>query len=72
MAEKKDYLGLDRLVSVILAIIPITSWILGIVVRAQEKKYVAAILRVFLGWLTWIPDIILMVLDTRILRLLDM
>lgn len=31
--SKKDYFGLSYLVSVILAIIPITSVILGIVVR---------------------------------------
>ena len=44
-SKKKDYFGLGRLLSIILAIIPVTSLILGIVTRFQEKKYVAAILR---------------------------
>ena len=44
---KKDYFGLDPLVSLILAIIPITAWVCGIITRAQEGKYVAAIIRIF-------------------------
>ena len=34
MAKKSDYLGLSYIVSVILAIIPITAWVLGIITRA--------------------------------------
>lgn len=33
MAAKKDYFGLSTLVSLILAIIPVTAWICGIIVR---------------------------------------
>ena len=74
MAKKhsnKDYLGLDWIVSLILAIIPVTAWVLGVVVRFQEKKYVAALVRVFFGWLAWIPDIIFMVMNHSICRLLN-
>lgn len=71
MAGKKDYFGLDRIVSLILAIIPITAWILGIVTRFQEKKYVAAIVRIFFGWIIWILDIVYMVKDEHICRLLN-
>ena len=50
MAFKKDYFGLSYLVSLILAIIPITSCICGFLTRLSEGKIVAAILRIFLGW----------------------
>ena len=73
MAKKKksDYFGLGWLVSVILAIIPITSWICGAVTRFQEGKLLAGILRLVLGWnIIWILDLILMIFKGRILRLL--
>lgn len=71
-ASKKDYFGLSYLVSVILAIIPVTSWICGILTRLSEGKIVAAILRIFLGfWIVWILDLILMILSRHILRLLN-
>ncbi len=72
MAKKKDYFGLEWIVSLILAIIPITSLVLGILTRFQEGKYVAAILRLVLGWnIIWILDIIFMYKDQKILRVLD-
>ena len=73
MAQKKDYFGLEWIVSLILAIIPITSCVLGILTRLQEGKYVAAILRLVLGWnIVWILDILLVFKNQRILRVLDM
>lgn len=73
MANKThDYFGLDKLVSLILAIIPVTSWLCGAVVRFQEGKIVAAILRLLLGWgIIWIADLICMLLKGHILRLLN-
>ena len=73
MAKKqKDYFGLEWIVSLILAIIPITSLVLGVLTRLQEKKYVAGILRLVLGWnIIWILDIIFMFKDQRIFRILD-
>ena len=69
---KKDYFGLGYVVSVILAIIPITSLILGFLTRLQEGKIVAAILRILLGWnIIWILDIVFMILNKRIFRLLN-
>jgi len=66
-----DYFGLDRIVSIVLAIIPITSFICGVITRVQEKKYLAAVLRVLLGWnIVWILDIILMIMNSKILRIL--
>ena len=73
MAKKSDYFGLSWIVSLILAIIPFTSWICGAVVRLQEKKYVAGILRLLLGWgIIWILDLVFMIKDKKICRLLDM
>ena len=74
MAKKqKDYFGLEWIVSLILAIIPITSLVLGVLTRFQEKKYVAAIVRLLVGWnIIWILDIIFMFKDQSILRVLDM
>ncbi len=71
MAAKKDYFGLDYIVSLILAIIPFTSWILGIITRIQEGKIVAGILRIFFGWLTWILDLIFMIINKEIFRILN-
>ena len=68
----KDYFGLSRLVSLILAIIPITSFLCGVVTRFQEGKMVAALVRIFLGWnIIYIADLVLMVLNGSILRVLD-
>ena len=72
MAQKRDYFGLSRIISLILAIIPFTSWICGVLTRFQEGKYVAAILRLVLGWnIIWAVDLVLMVLHGHIWRLLD-
>ena len=74
MAKSKgDYFGLGRLVSIILAIIPITSWILGFITRFSEGKILAGILRIILGWnIIWIVDLILMILGGSILRLIPL
>lgn len=72
MAKTKDYFGLSRLVSLILAIIPITSWICGIITRVQDGKIVAAIIRFFFGFtIIWILDLIFMIVDGKIFRFLD-
>ena len=71
MAKKNDYFGLNWIVSLILAIIPFTSWILGVITRISEGKIVAGIIRIFLGWLTWIVDLIMMIVNKSIWRLLN-
>lgn len=71
MADKKDYFGLGRVVSVILAIIPITAWICGMVTRFSEGKILAGILRlIFGGWIVWIIDLVLMIVSGSILRII--
>ncbi|MBP5465964.1 MAG: hypothetical protein J6Y43_00165 [Clostridia bacterium] len=71
MASKKDYFGLDYIVSLILAIIPPTAWICGIITRFQEGKIIAGIIRIFCGWIVWILDLIFMIMNKEIFRLLN-
>ena len=68
----KDYFGLGRVVSLILAIIPFTAWILGVVTRFKEGKIVAGVIRIFGGWLIWVLDLVFMITQGRILRLLNL
>jgi len=73
MASKKDYFICDNdLVNLILAIIPFTAWILGMITRFKEGKLVAGIIRIFGGWIIWVIDLIFMIKDKKIFRLLDM
>ena len=72
MAKGKDYFGLGRLVSIILAIIPVTSWLCGFLTRFKEGKIIAGIIRLLFGWnIIWILDLILMILQGKILRILN-
>ena len=72
MAKGKDYFGLGRLVSIILAIIPVTAWLLGWLTRFNEGKIIAGIIRLLFGWnIIWILDLILMILQGKILRVLN-
>lgn len=72
MAKKgKDYFKLDRVVSIILAIIPVTAFFCGAITRFQEKHYLAGVLRILLGWnIVWLLDLILICLKGEILRIL--
>lgn len=76
MAKKKrtnDYFGIDsRVLNLILVIIPITSMVCGVVTRIMEGKIVAGLLRIILGWnIIWILDIVFMILNKKIFRLLN-
>ena len=72
MAKKGgDYFGLGYIISLILAIIPVTSWICGILTRFRDGKIVAGIIRIFFGFnIIWLCDLILMIFSKHILRLL--
>ena len=71
--SNKDYFGLDYIVSLILAIIPVTCWVCGFVSRFKEGKIVAGIIRIFLTFpVLWILDIVFMLLKGETFRLLDM
>lgn len=66
MASSKRYFGLDWIVCVILAIIPVTSVICGIITRVQRGNILGAILNFILCPLFWILDIITMLLKKDI------
>ena len=70
MAAKKDYFGLDWIVSLILAIIPVTSWICGAITRLKEGAILAFIVRLIGGFtVIWVLDLIFMILNKKICRL---
>lgn len=74
MAKKKgkDYFGLGRVVSIILAIIPVTAWVLGAVTRFMEGKIVAGLIRLIFGFnIVWLIDLVLMIVSGKIMRLLN-
>jgi len=72
MSKKSDYFGLGYIVSVILAIIPVTSWICGFVTRFQEGKIVAGLIRLIFGFtIVWLIDLIMMIVNKHILRLIN-
>lgn len=69
---KSDYFGLSRVVSLILAIIPPTSWVLGAITRFKEGKILAGILRLVLGWnVIYVLDLVFMIIKKEIFRLLN-
>lgn len=72
MAVKKgDYFGFSYLVSVILAIIPVTSWIFGFVTRFKEGAIIAGLVRLIFGFtLVWLLDLICMIFSKHICRFL--
>ena len=73
MSKKGDYFGLGYIVSLILAIIPFTSWVCGAITRFKEGKILAGILRVVLGWgIIWLLDLIFMIFSKHIFRLINL
>ncbi|MBQ4379544.1 MAG: hypothetical protein IJR39_02355 [Treponema sp.] len=70
--SSKDYFGLPWLVSLILAIIPFTSWLCGFLTRFQEGKIIAGLLRLFLGWnIIWLLDLLCVLFTGKILRVVN-
>ena len=63
MAKQKAYLGLDWIISIILAIIPITNIILGIVVRIQRENWLGVLLNIILAPLFYIIDLVTIILS---------
>ena len=69
-----DYFDLPPLISLILLLIPFTAWILGILTRLKEGHILAAIIRIFFGWICWVCELILTILggcQVRLLRVIN-
>ena len=72
MAKSSDYFGLGYIVSVILAIIPVTAWICGFLTRFKEGKIVAGLIRLIFGFtIVWILDLVFMIISKHIFRILN-
>ena len=59
--RQRAYFGLDWVVSLILAIIPITSIICGVIVRAQRGNILGLVLNIILFPVFWIIDLVTMI-----------
>lgn len=59
--RQRAYFGLGWVVSLILAIIPITSVICGIIVRAQRGNILGLVLNIILCPVFWIIDLVTMI-----------
>ena len=57
-SRQRAYFGLGWVVSLILAIIPFTSWILGIIVRFQRGNILGGILIIPFCCIFWIIDLV--------------
>ena len=66
MASTKRYFGLSWIVCVILAIIPITSIICGLVTRVQRGNILGAILNFILAPIFYIIDLVTMLISKDI------
>lgn len=61
----KWYDGLDFIVKLIFAIIPITAWINGIVYRIAKEKYISGILCIPFGFIFWIIDLVSVIVNKQ-------
>lgn len=67
----KDYFGLPWIVSLILAIIPVTAWVLGFVTRFSEGHWVCGIIRLIpaFGFIIWLFDLFSMIFTHHIFKI---
>ncbi|MCL2751285.1 MAG: hypothetical protein FWE62_00835 [Firmicutes bacterium] len=65
----KAYLSFGWLISVILAIIPITNLVLGIYLRVVNGKIIGAILNFFFCPVFYIVDLITVILSKKLVLL---
>lgn len=66
MASTKRYFGLNWVLCLILAIIPVTSIICGIITRIQRKNILGAILNLILCPIFYIIDLVTMIISRDI------
>ncbi len=57
-SSQKAYFGLDWIISVILAIIPFTNIVFGIVTRIMRENWLGLVLNIILCPLFWIIDLV--------------
>lgn len=62
-SSQKAYFGLDWIISLILAIIPFTNVVFGIVTRAMRSNWVGLILNIILFPLFYIIDLVTIIVN---------
>lgn len=62
MAQQKAYFGLSWIVSLILAIFPVTNIVLGIVTRAMRKNWLGLVLNIILAPIFYVIDLITIII----------
>ncbi len=67
--NEKGYFGMAWILNLIMAIIPVTNIILGIVIRAMRRNYLGAVLNLILAPIFYVIDLIT-ILFTNDLKLL--
>ena len=72
----EDYLGLDRIISIIFLIMPFTAWLFGIIQRFKDGHIVACLVRFFFGFnIIWLCDIVTTIINgcnVNLLRVIKM
>ena len=68
MAKKGGgYFGLGRVISIILAIIPVTSWVCGLLITAQRKSWLFFVIRLLVGWnIIWLVDLVCIIVYNKL------
>lgn len=66
MASKKVTYPFGRILNIILAIIPITNLILGIVKRAERKNWLGVVLNIIFCFVFYVVDLITIILDNQL------
>jgi len=68
MAKSQGYefLKASFIVSLILAIIPITGWVCGVIERFTRGAIITGILNIFFGFVFWIIGLIDMIINKKI------
>mgnify|MGYP003295031826 CR=1 FL=1 len=66
MAKSTGYLGLGWLVSLILAIFPITNIIFGVITRVQRNNLIGLILNIVLCPVFYVIDLVSMIVTRKI------
>lgn len=66
MKNSGGYLGLGYIVSVILALIPFTNLILGVILRIDRRQYLLALLNIVVFPVFYIVDIISIILNNKL------
>ncbi len=62
-SHAKAYFGFDWIVSLVLAIIPFTNIVFGVIIRAQRNKLLLAILNIVLAPIFYVIDLVSILLN---------